>query len=330
VLFFLFLWDIIDLRKAQLNDKIEYARDLMFWGNFEDAKTVLEELQLEDVSNIQVLYQLGICCLALGEDAYAKTYFSTCLDLNPNHLESLLELAEISVKEDDLDHAYSLLEKAVLLDDENPRVYSAIGRLQEQNGNLLDAITNLERSVELSPPMDGPRHDLAMAYAQSRQFLRADLLLQELISEADLGIFWRKLGASEGLSEFVSIEDSGAYQEKLKEERQTIADLFYEETSLPLEYSYQILEALECFVSLDPDFILDIAREIEMIYYIGIDINNSKQFFKLNTLEGEYTGAQLLCYLYTALQMVNPEACPEIDLALAFQEALEVFQNRSE
>jgi hypothetical protein len=61
----------------------------------------------------------------------------------------------------------------------------------------------------------------------------------------------------------------------------------------------------------------------------GLDIHNSEKKYQLQSLPGEYSGMQLLSYMYVAFQMLDPTVDVGADLSAEYEEAVSMFEERS-
>jgi hypothetical protein len=64
-----------------------------------------------------------------------------------------------------------------------------------------------------------------------------------------------------------------------------------------------------------------------MIGRSGLDINNSAKKYHLKSMPGDFTGMQLLSYMYVGLKQMDSGMDTGIDLETEYQTALKMFQN---
>ena len=69
-----------------------------------------------------------------------------------------------------------------------------------------------------------------------------------------------------------------------------------------------------------------ITFEIAMVGQGGLDINNPNSKYTLDSMPGEFTGLQLLCYMYTGFQFIDPSADIGADLSEEYQTALNMLE----
>ncbi len=58
----------------------------------------------------------------------------------------------------------------------------------------------------------------------------------------------------------------------------------------------------------------------------GLDVNNPERKYRLHNLPGEFSGLQLVSYMYVAFQQVAPQEDIGFDLSQEYQQALKLFK----
>ena len=86
------------------------------------------------------------------------------------------------------------------------------------------------------------------------------------------------------------------------------------------------LSALETFEKLGPEKAMAITTEIALLGRSGLDINEPEKKYTLKSLGGEFTGLQLVSYMYVGLKRVDPNQDAGIDLAKEYSMALKLFE----
>lgn len=86
------------------------------------------------------------------------------------------------------------------------------------------------------------------------------------------------------------------------------------------------LSALKKFSDMEPQAIRGILVEIEQLYQQGLDLQVSDLKYMLTSLPSQFTGLQLLCYLYVGLQMTDPDKDIGVDLGDAYAQAKRMYK----
>jgi protein O-GlcNAc transferase len=110
---------------------------------------------------------------AAGEQQYveAATYYRRAIALEPASAELHILLAEALEKEhpENLDPAYTELQRTLKIDPNSSRAYLMMGRIDLDRGKPEQAIEELQRSVVLQTPSEQAHFFLARAYRQTHQ-----------------------------------------------------------------------------------------------------------------------------------------------------------------
>jgi hypothetical protein len=91
------------------------------------------------------------------------------------------------------------------------------------------------------------------------------------------------------------------------------------------------LGAIELFENMDREEIQRIGFEIGMLGTKGIDRSNSKKRYVLKSIPGkEFTGLQLLAYMYVAFQYIDPSLDTGLNFRQSFVTARRMHDGRQE
>ncbi|MBK5200864.1 MAG: hypothetical protein JJE21_04935 [Spirochaetaceae bacterium] len=125
------------------NNDIWNAHFLKGWAlrrklKFEEAKdSFLECIKLGE-SNSEIYNELSICALEEGHKELSIYYLDSALDLEPENLKILTNLAFLKIEEKDYDKARYLLEKARALDEQDPLVIHLSNAYCNATGEILE------------------------------------------------------------------------------------------------------------------------------------------------------------------------------------------------
>lgn len=114
----------------------------------EGQKAFLKVLELGE-QNASVYNELAICARETGSKALAKDYLGISLDLEPENVAIMANLAFMHLDDDEFDEARVLLEKARYLDSEDPGVQQLMTEYKRKTGEkLADVIHEQSMSTE--------------------------------------------------------------------------------------------------------------------------------------------------------------------------------------
>jgi len=86
------------------------------------------------------------------------------------------------------------------------------------------------------------------------------------------------------------------------------------------------LSALKKFNDMEPQAIRAVLAEIKQLHQHGLDIQASDLKYTLTSLPGNFTGLQLLCYLYVGLQMTDTNRDMGVNLDGAYAQAKRMYE----
>jgi tetratricopeptide (TPR) repeat protein len=142
------LSNALRLNPTDRNVKLFLARSLVATGDFERAKSLLEQLQKEDPKNLQVLFSLGMVYAKL-----AKSNLMAIEKIDPDSylVEVLLARADEAQElySDAAEHYKKAIEKAPVPD--VPDLYYHYAHVLWLGGRFQEALTEYRRVLKLNP-----------------------------------------------------------------------------------------------------------------------------------------------------------------------------------
>ena len=137
-------------------------------------------------------------------------------------------------------------------------------------------------------------------------------------------------GADEAYQHVVELDEYSHVAEPAKRARSRLAQTSFrsrmpEGIERPDAVMY-CLSALQKFAAMDPAEVQKVGFEIALLGRSGLDVNNPDRKYPLHSLPGEYTGLQLMSYMYVAFKQIAPEQDIGFDLSKEYEEALKLFQ----
>lgn len=111
-----------------------------------------------------VHYYVGTLRGFEGKKEDAEKEFRRELELSPQHVGALLELARIDLESDRLSEGEEFSKRAVDLEPQNPETHHMLGRILLATGRAKESAKELETAKHLAPDAATVRSHLAMAY----------------------------------------------------------------------------------------------------------------------------------------------------------------------
>jgi tetratricopeptide (TPR) repeat protein len=273
-------------------------------GQLKEGQTILESLRREQPDNPVVLYNLGMCYSEQGKLEASIDVLERCVNLAPDYTNAYAALGYSYARAGQTEKALEILEKARQQDLDNAFVLKNLGSVYGNQGRLDEAIECFERAVEIQPESPEILYGLAYAYEQKGQSVDADTVYSRII----------ELGEP---SELVDLA---------KEARTRIGVGDLKAEGLRPDVVMYCLAALEKFEDMSESEIQRISFEIAMLGQGGLDIHNPEKTYQIESLSGEFTGLQLLSYMYVGFQIVNPSVDIGADFSEEYQAALDMFR----
>ena len=286
-------------------EKFEEALDLINQGRFEEATDVFEEILLDDPKNVNALYNQGMCFTNLGQPEKAIRTLEQCIKYKPDYSNAYVAIGFAYSRMDDLENAKKYFFEALKIDSKNSFALKNLGGLFGGIRDIEKSLYYLEKAYEINPLDPNTVYGLGYAYQQIKDYEKADRYYNEVLGiDAPENI--RNL-AKDGLRE--------------------IAVSSFKSKGFRMDAVFYLLSALQRFEQKTEGEVKDITSEIALKGQSGLDINNPKKDYTLGTLEGEFTGLQLVCYMYAGFKQIEPSLDSGIDLSDEYSMALNLFNS---
>ncbi|HUS75282.1 MAG TPA: tetratricopeptide repeat protein [Methanothrix sp.] len=142
-----------------MSDHLSRAHQLLASGQLDEARIYLEELLRQDAENPDLLYNLGLCYVDLGQLDKGRELLHRCLQLAPEHLHACVALAHGYQRACYLPRAKEYTMRALAADPRNPVALKNRVAINGQKDDSLRALYYLRRSYEIEPqdPQDRAR-----------------------------------------------------------------------------------------------------------------------------------------------------------------------------
>jgi tetratricopeptide (TPR) repeat protein len=153
--------------KVKQSSEVFYYLGLSFFlmHEYERAgKHFTHAVQLDD-KNHKAEFMLGaVDILKDNDEAGAKAHLERALMLDPQNPHYMLHYGIVLMEHNDRERAAVMLEKAAKADPSNPLAHFNLGRLCRQMGDMSKARTELETAVRLRPELARAYYQLAAVY----------------------------------------------------------------------------------------------------------------------------------------------------------------------
>ncbi len=282
--------------------RLERALAAVQAGDLESARRQFEELAMDDPHDPLTLYNLGLCYNEAGSYEAARKTLLKCLELDPSEANT----------------------------------YVALGLAEAKLGQMADAEAHLVHAVALEPDNPYALRNLASVHAATRRLPQAleELLRVDATLHDDpptvygLGLVYRTLGrpmeATRSLQRCASLADA-SYAEMARVQLREMAEESFKSDGLRMDAVQFCYEALIRFDTMTEEAVQTAVNEIAFLGRHGLDPHDAEKKHTLGSMEGRFSGLQLICFLYVGIERVAPgqdigfDLSSEYDVACAWR-----------
>lgn len=157
-------------------ERLEQAEQLKLGGKHEDALLILEQLLLEDPSNVSALEEVADNELSLERYDRAETAAGQAVSLDPASYTGHYILGFIRSHQEKWDEAFKRLREANSLKPNNPEILRCLGWVLFNMQQRPQGVVTLERALNLDHDNTLTLCDLGVAYLEMRNFGKARAL----------------------------------------------------------------------------------------------------------------------------------------------------------
>jgi protein O-GlcNAc transferase len=158
-------------------ERLERAEQLKLDGLYVEALMILEDLVLEDPSNVAALEEIADNELSLERFARAEVAASQAVALDPSSYTGHYILGFLRSREGKWAEALPRLKEANRLKANNPEILRCLGWALLRSDLKPQGVVTLERSLNLDSDNPLTLCDLGIAYVELRNFSKARALL---------------------------------------------------------------------------------------------------------------------------------------------------------
>jgi tetratricopeptide (TPR) repeat protein len=296
----------IEVRWQAYADPFEKIAGLLRGGNYADGILLLELFLSDDPENVTALYNLGMAYSDRGELERAEELLARLVKQDVGHVNGRVALGVALLRAGKTEEGIRELSMAVEQDPDNAWARRNLGAGLLQANNPAEAVTHFARATQLQPEEQAAWYGYAQALELNGETLAADKAYIQAID----------------LDEFSEIA------ELARQARTKIAEQAFHGAAPRMDAVMYCLGALEKFAGMPAEQVRKIGVEIAFLGTRGLDVNSPEAKYTLKSLEGNYSGLQLLCLEYVAFRQFAPEQNIGFDLSAEYQAAMNLFKAR--
>ncbi len=282
--------------------------DALQRGIYPKGKAIFEELYAQYPANSIVLYNLGMIYSDEGNLDKAIQLLIELTQIKPDYAHGWVALAVAYMRNNQIEEGNQAAQTAVKIAPNDPYALRTAGHIASKL-NESSASALLENAVRAAPndpiALLGLAENLLVIYKDESIKKRVSALLTQVIDVAP----------------------GSKHAERAEEILRDIAyKKFRQKSDLNQDAIAYCLNALEKFKGMSHQEIAGVALETATLGQSGLDVNNPNKSYQLRSIPGNYTGLNVVCIMYVALQQVSPGQDPGFDIKAEYEEALKILK----
>lgn len=297
-------WTPDSRRRSGTAETVDWLRA----GQLHEAAVVMELLLSAEPDDETLLYNLGMAHSDLGNLARAEVLLRRCVGVDPTRTNARVALGVALLRQNQTAEAATLLEQALAEEPENAWAHRNLAVALQRTGDIDGAIRHLRTTVALNPTDERGWIGLGKALELSGELAEADEAYVKAIELA-------------GFGEAAEIAQQG---------RSRIAESAFRTSGGGPERPDAVMycvAALECFAIMSEAEVRHVVMEIASLGRQGLDVNNPGHAYRLNSLPGQFTGLQLVSYLYVGSKQIALGADVGFDLSREYEAARSLYRH---
>ena len=284
----------------------EKALEFLKEGSYEQAEPLLIALAGRPTCDPLVLQNYGMMLSDQGRLDAAIKQLTLATERMPEAADTWNALGVAFQRKGDKAKALEALKRSHKIEPLNPYTLRNLGGLLGESAPA-QALDYLKQASELLPTDQATQYGYGLCLFKSDRFEEADVALRKVIS----------------LSPYTEIA------ELARSLRTSIAHKNLRSGPVgdtrPDAVMY-CLAALEKFAKDGVASRQSITFEIAMLGRNGLDINDPAQKYTLKSMPGNFSGLQLVSYMYVGMRQIAPEMDPGIDLSNEYEVASKLHE----
>ncbi len=277
-------------------------------GNYSEGMVILQKLLEDDPDNIDILYNLGMCYSEMGLLNKSIELLEKCRLIAPEFTNALVALGFSYHQAGSDEKAMRTSLKALEQEPDNFYALKNLGSLYNKKGDPDNAIKSFNRANTIMPDTPDVMLGLGQAYELKKQYGTADDYYKRAKKSGGADMVVGK--AIEGLN------------------RIAIAQMKAEGQGERIDAVMYCLAAIELFSKMSSENVKEISFEIAMLGTAGLSVNDPEKKYTLKSLDGKFSGMQLLCHMVVGLKIIDESLPPVADLESEYRQALKIYRGR--
>lgn len=281
----------------------QYLLGILEHGFLEDALPALE-IMAEMTNDPEILYNYGVCLSEMGRVEESVPPLQACTEIEPGYAHAHAALGFSYIKLGELEKAEETLGNAAKNLPEDPWINRNLAGLLAKLGKHDKALPFFKRAQEANPD------DTGILYGSA---LNLEELGPEMHGQA-ISLYQRiiELEPASSIAAEAKKSVSRLAQESMKEKV---------DGGLRMDAVMYMSGAFETFAKMEQQELAKVVFEIAKLGEKGLSINNPDERYTLNSLDGDFSGMQLLSMMHVGLKQIDPSLDTQSGLDAEYETA---------
>lgn len=291
---------------------------LLHAGEFGRAIPQLQALTRQDPPDPEVYFNLGLALSDTQQLPEAIVALKRCIDLQPLHQPAWVGLGVAYARREQYELSREALSRALELKPDDQLTLSNLSGIVGHLGDHEASVDLARRAARARPDDPAALFNLATALRDQAGSVKSEDQARELRGQA-----------ADAFKLFLERFPDSTHAERARQSLTLIA-----ETSLRkrgglgaqrfrVDVFEYIVDALKMFEEMGDARRNLVVFEIAKVGSGGLDINSPERKFAIKGLPGNYTALQLVSFMYTGMQQLNPSIDSGVDFSLEYKAAME-------
>jgi tetratricopeptide (TPR) repeat protein len=293
-------------RYQDIDSMMGLVMDLVSRRAFAEAEPMLRTLVSRYPDDRRVLFNLGMMLCEQGSLKGARKVLKRLTLTAPDFAYGWNALGVVLSREGKRKDAADAFQKSLNLDPDNGYTLRNLGALIGKRAPE-KALPHLKRAAKLLPSEQAAQYVYGKCLMESGNLADADPVLKKAIA----------------LNEYSEIADL-CREARIRISRNNLKGTV--PRGLRIDVLVYCLAALEKFKEVGRERTQAIVFEIASLASSGLNIKDRRSRYRLSSLPGEFSGLQLVVYMYVGLKKVAPRTDAGIDFSRERELALQMFR----
>jgi tetratricopeptide (TPR) repeat protein len=264
-----------------------YLLGLLRHGYIEDALPGLEAMA-GMVDDPDICFNYGVALSEAGRVEESLAPLNKCLNLDPGYDNAAIAIGVSLSKLNRFDEAEIVLKAAAKLQPDNVLVKQNLAATLARAGKFAEALPYFRQGATLAPNNPVALMGLANCLDSLESHKKEALVVYK-----DLAKRFPDSPYAEEARQILN----RAGQEDLRK----VVDGGYRPDAV--EY---MIGAMKRYAGISREQVGRVVMEIAMLGQTGLEINNALKRYSLKSLDGDFSGLQLLCYMHVGMALFDP------------------------